>query len=282
VADGAVVRRAIASKLGVQPRQVNRLVEAKMKSEYLDRDLASLAVAVEKKVSIAKFARDEDWAALRAAQSHRPATAPASVAQSSLATAGAPKATATRAAAPRPRAKRGRTVMVVYGRDGATKNAMFDFLESLDLKPMSWTHGISQTRIANPTVRQIVDALFAKAVAVVVLLTPDDEARLKSEFHKGNEPAHEKQLSGQARPNVLFEAGMAMSSHPEQTVMTQIGDVKPFTDIGGIHITHLNNSIETRRELVTKLINANCQVDMDNDKWRDAGNFELEETNEDG
>lgn len=282
MADGAAVRRAIASKLGVQPRQVNRLVEAKMKSDFLDRDLASLAVAVEKKVSITKLAKDEDWAALRTAQSHRPATAAASVAQPLPATTRAPRATATRAASPKPRAKRGRTVMVVYGRDGAAKKAMFDFLESLDLKPMSWTQGISQTKIANPTVRQIVDALFAKAVAVVVLLTPDDEARLKSDFHKKNEPAHETQLSGQARPNVLFEAGMAISSHPDQTVMTQIGDVKPFTDIGGIHITHLDNSIETRRELAAKLINAKCQVDMDNDKWRDAGNFEPEETNENG
>ena len=164
--------------------------------------------------------------------------------------------------------------MVVYGRDGDAKIAMFEFLESLDLKPMSWTQGISQTNIANPSVREIVDALFAKAVAVVVLLTPDDEARLKTEFHKKSDPAYEKELTGQARPNVLFEAGMAMSSHPERTVLTQIGTVRPFTDVGGIHITHLDNSIETRRELATKLANAKCQVDMDSDKWRDAGNFE--------
>lgn len=158
---------------------------------------------------------------------------------------------------------------------------MFEFLESLDLKPMSWTEGISQTKIANPSVREIVEALFAKAVAVVVLLTPDDEARLKSQFHKKNDPAYEKEMTGQARPNVLFEAGMAMSSHPERTVLTQIGNVKPFTDVGGIHITHLNNSIETRRELATKLINAKCQVDMESDKWRHAGDFEPEEEEED-
>jgi predicted nucleotide-binding protein len=171
--------------------------------------------------------------------------------------------------------------MVVYGRNANAKRAMFDFLQSLDLKPMSWTQGISQTKIANPSVRQIVDALFAKAVAVVVLLTPDDQAELKPEFRKKNEPAHETQLTGQARPNVLFEAGMAMSSHPDHTVMTQIGDVTPFTDIGGIHITHLNNSIETRRELATKLINAKCQVDMDDDKWRTAGDFELADDEDD-
>ena len=272
MADGAGIRRVIGEKTGFTPQHVNRLVRAKMQTDLLSRDLASIAIANERKINISKFVDDADWAAMRGAQiGGRPE--PSSMVATQPARAG-------RAASARksrvPRAKPGRTVMVVYGRDEPAKRAMFDFLESLDLKPMSWTQGISQTKIANPSVREIVEALFAKAVAVVVLLTPDDEVHLKSEFHRKNEPTHETELTGQARPNVLFEAGMAMSSHPDRTVMTQIGDVKPFTDIGGIHITHLNNSIETRRELATKLTNARCQVDMSQDKWRTAGDFEPE------
>jgi predicted nucleotide-binding protein len=273
MADGAAIRRAVGQKTRFSTRHINRLVQARMQSDLLSRDHASMALAVENRVNISRFVDDADWAAVRGAQGGA-ASAPASA-------SGNPPVRAGRAAPagkPRaPRAKSGRTVMVVYGRDDQARQAMFDFLKSLDLKPMSWTQGISQTKIANPTVRQIVDALFAKAVAVVVLLTPDDVAKLKPEFHKKNEPAHETHLTGQARPNVLFEAGMAMSSHPDRTVMTQIGDVKPFTDIGGIHITHLSNLIETRRELATKLINAKCQVDMDDDEWRTAGNFEIGE-----
>jgi predicted nucleotide-binding protein len=272
MADGAAIRRAIREKTGFTPQHINRLVQAKMQSDLLSRDHASMAIAIEMRINVNKFVDDADWAAVRGAQSGSP-SAPAMSAT--------PPARAVRASSankPRiSRAKSGRTVMVVYGRDDQAKQAMFDFLKSLDLKPMSWTQGISQTKIANPSVRQIVDALFAKAVAVVVLLTPDDEAQLKPKFRKKNEPAHEVQLTGQARPNVLFEAGMAMSSHPEQTVMTQIGNVKPFTDVGGIHITHLNNSLDTRRELATKLKNAKCQIDMDDDKWRTAGDFELGE-----
>lgn len=273
MADGAAIRRVIRDKTGFTPQHINRLVQAKMQADLLSRDHASMAIAIEKGINVNKFVDDADWAAVRGAQSGS-ASAPASTS----ATLPARAVRAAPVSKPRtPRAKSGRTVMVVYGRDDQAKQAMFDFLKSLDLKPMSWTQGISQTKIANPSVRQIVDALFAKAVAVVVLLTPDDEAQLKPRFHKKNEPAYETELTGQARPNVLFEAGMAMSSHPEQTVMTQIGIVKPFTDIGGIHITHLNNLIETRRELAAKLINAKCQVDMDDDKWRTAGNFELGE-----
>jgi predicted nucleotide-binding protein len=275
MADGAAIRRAISEKTGFTTRHVNRLVQTKMQADLLSRDHASIAIAIDHKVNINRFVDDADWVAVRSAQSvgplvsvTSPGAEPPRPARSR--TTGNPKSPGTRT-------KSGRTVMVVYGRDDQARHAMFEFLESLDLKPMSWTQGIRQTKIANPTVRQIVDALFAKAVAVVVLLTPDDEAHLKPTFHKKNEPVHETELTGQARPNVLFEAGMAMSSHPDRTVMTQIGAVKPFTDIGGIHITHLNNSVETRRELATKLRNAKCLVDMDNDKWRTAGNFEPDE-----
>ncbi|MFJ4036799.1 TIR domain-containing protein [Microbacterium sp. NPDC090007] len=272
MADGALIRRLIRDKTGYSERHINRLVTAKSTSDLLSRDHASMAVAVENNVNINRAVDDADWASLRGSHpggaTSMPAASPSSARPARAARAASSSATRT------PRVKPGRTVMVVYGRDGDAKNAMFEFLESLDLKPMSWTQGISQTKIANPSVREVVDALFAKAVAVVVLLTPDDEARLKPEYHKKNDPAYEKELTGQARPNVLFEAGMAMSSHPERTVLTQIGSVRPFTDIGGIHITHLNNSIETRRELAAKLSNAKCQIDMDSDKWRDAGNFE--------
>jgi predicted nucleotide-binding protein len=272
--EGAAIRRLLAAKLGIQERQVNRLVAAKMKAELLDRDLASMAVAVDKNLSITKLAKDEDWTALRLAQGARPNPPAQAQGQASSTIVHSPRAGDARAASPRRRVKPDRTVMVVYGRDTALKDAMFAFLVALDLKPMSWTEGIKHTNIANPSVRQIVDALFAKAVAVVVLLTPDDEVRLKPDFHQPHEPVHETQSTGQARPNVLFEAGMAMSSHPDRTIMTQYGNVKPFTDVGGIHITHLSNSIEARRELATKLINARCQVDMNKDDWRTAGDFE--------
>lgn len=272
MADIPGLRAALIKKTGKAPRSVDRWIQQKEITAHQTRDVAALLVAAEHGVQISKFATEAELALVRQA-SNGGAPAPA-VVTAVPTTSRASRSASTRSArAPRP--KTGRTVMVVYGRDDAAKKAMFKFLESLDLKPMSWTQGISQSNLPNPSVRQIVDALFEKAVAVVVLLTPDDDARLKPKFHKTTDHAYEKEFVGQARPNVLFEAGMAMSSHPERTVLTQLGNVKPFTDVGGIHITHLNNSLETRKELRTKLINAKCQVDLDSDKWRKAGNFEL-------
>lgn len=93
-------------------------------------------------------------------------------------------------------------------------------------------------RVVN--VPQLVDD--AKANAVVVLLTPDDEARLCEELRGKQEPDHEKALMGQARPNVLFEAGMAFGTHPDRTIVVELGALRPFSDIHGRHTIRLDGS----------------------------------------
>src|SRR5437660_4599630 len=49
---------------------------------------------------------------------------------------------------------------------------------------------------------------MAKVQAVVVLFSPDDEAKLRAEFITRSDGPGEKKLRGQPRPNVLFEAGL--------------------------------------------------------------------------
>jgi len=269
----------LSKTLSITPRSVNRRIKGKEDATLQPRHVAALMVAAEAGLSVKKYASADELAELRAAQgaAQSPthvAPRPASPSQASP----APRRRSATAAAPRRASrKKGRDVMVVHGRDKKMKDAMFAFLKSLDLRPLEWTSGIKETKTANPSVQQIVDALFDRASAVVVLLTPDDEARLRPEFHEPHEPSHEINLTGQARPNVLFEAGMALSSHPDRTVMVQIGQVRPFTDIGGSYITHMNNSLAKRKELVAKLDHA-CAVDTSGDDWRDSargGDFDI-------
>jgi hypothetical protein len=104
-------------------------------------------------------------------------------------------------------------------------------------------------------------------------MTPDDEARLKGPFLKATDPAYERALTGQARPNVLFEAGMAFGKDPNSTVLVQIGDIRPFSDVGGRHVVHLSNQPTSRQEFVTKLANAGCNVDTSGTDWLSSGDF---------
>ena len=75
-----------------------------------------------------------------------------------------------------------REVFIVHGRNEAAREAMFEFLRALDLHPLEWSESITDTGKASPYIGEILDAAFSRAHAIVVLFTPDDEARLKEPF----------------------------------------------------------------------------------------------------
>ena len=167
-----------------------------------------------------------------------------------------------------------REVFVVHGRNAAARDAMFEFLHYLDLHPLEWSEAVNATGKASPYIGEILDAAFSRAHAVVVLFTPDDEARLKEPFRAENEPLHETQLTGQARPNVLFEAGMAMARDQDRTVLVELGNLRPFSDVAGRHAIRLTNNSQQRQELAQRLGAAGCPVNLKGTDWHTAGDFE--------
>jgi len=124
-----------------------------------------------------------------------------------------------------------------------------------------------------PYIGDVLDQVFGMAQAVVVMLTPDDEARLQSQFIRTGDPPYERVLTGQARPNVLFEAGMAMGRDPRRTVLVELGSLRPFSDIGGRHVVRLDNSTERRQEFAARLQNAGCNVNLVGTAWHRVGNL---------
>ena len=167
-------------------------------------------------------------------------------------------------------------VFVVHGRDSANRAAMFAFLRTLALEPIEWSEAVQATGRPAPYIGEILDAAFSQAQAVVVLLTPDDEARLRPEFAQDDDPPHERDLSGQARPNVLFEAGMAMGRNSERTVLVEIGRLRPFSDIAGMHVVRFDGSTQRRQELAQRLEAAGCEVSRKGTDWHTAGDFGIE------
>jgi len=163
-------------------------------------------------------------------------------------------------------------VFVVYGRNDAARAAMFEFLAALGLEPLTWEKLLATTGEAAPYVGDVLTAGFRVAQAVVVLLTPDDEARLRLSLQVTRDPIYEKELTPQARPNVLFEAGMALVSHPKQTVIVELGQLRPFSDVAGRHTIRMNDSVEQRQALASRLRTAGCPIDLSGN-WRHAGNF---------
>jgi predicted nucleotide-binding protein len=271
VAVNARLLDQLERKLGLSRRQVDRRVSERARTLVLPREQAAIALALEVGVSVTRFASDDDLAAIRgAAVAHPPPTATAAAAPSAP-----PKTTTRKTTARRPPAKRkrGKKVFVVHGRDEALRRSMFTFLRSLGLEPIEWSKAVKATRKGAPYIGEVLDKAFRDAAAVVVLLTPDDQARLKKSLAKKSDPKWETALSGQARPNVLFEAGMAFGTHEGGTILVQVGELRPFSDVGGRHVIHLHDGVEARQQLAERLDAAGCDVDTSGTDWFSEGSF---------
>jgi hypothetical protein len=124
-----------------------------------------------------------------------------------------------------------------------------------------------ETGSASPYIGSVLDAAFSKAQAVVVLLTGDDLVRLRKPFWAEDDGPEEKEPRPQARPNVLFEAGIAFAKHPARTVLVTLGQVKPFSNIEGLHIVRMDDSAAARNDLVERLKTAGCSPDTVGKDW---------------
>ncbi len=164
-------------------------------------------------------------------------------------------------------------VFVIHGRNEKLRVSIFRLLRALGLDPIEWTQAIALTRKSSPYISEIIDAGLTDAQAALVLLSGDDEAKLREQYLRQNDPEYEKQLMPQARPNVLFEAGMAMGKYQERTILVQVGNLRKWTDVEGRHVTYLNNSYDKRHELAIKLQTAGCLVDLSGADWTKEGDF---------
>jgi len=164
-------------------------------------------------------------------------------------------------------------VFVIHGRNEGMRRALFDFLRAIDLKPIEWSEAVNLTGIPSPMVSEILDAAMQYAQAIIVLFTGDDQVRLRNEFLSANDPDYEREITPQSRPNVIFEAGLALGKYPERTILVQVGVLRPFSDIAGRHFIQLKNTSKSRQELAQRLKLAGCDVDLSGTDWHDAGSF---------
>jgi predicted nucleotide-binding protein len=259
--------QAIKKKLNRSRAAVYRLISEQAGRLGVRPEIAALEVASMAGVNFQRFASEEQLERLRAARAATPTFA--GVAASTAAPISRKQANGGRRK-PKPP---GKSVWIVHGRDDKLRRAMFDFVRSIGLEPLEWSSAVKATRKGSPYPGEVLDKAFAKASAVIVLLTPDDEAQLRKVHWRKGDEAYEKKLMGQARPNVLFEAGMAFGTHPSQTVLVEIGKCRPFSDTLGRLVVRMNDTATKRKELADRLAAAGCIVDTTSNAWMEAGDF---------
>lgn len=261
----------IQSKLNVSQNHAYKLIAEKVKSTYLPRHLAAVALAGDLGININKaaYATDQERLQISAARTGIAQSGPSTRDVSTRQIKGVKPR--KKPAAPK---RKSNSVMVVHGRNIAVRDALYEFLRALGLNPIEFSHGVKATKKGAPVIKEVLDAMFAKAAAVVVLLTPDDEARLQKRFWKSSDALFERKLTGQARPNVLFEAGRAFGSHPDSTILVQVGAHRPLSDLSGVHFVYLGDDPASRNDLASRLETAGCAVDRSGTDWLTAGRFD--------
>ncbi len=157
----------------------------------------------------------------------------------------------------------GRRVFLVHGRDISARDEMIALLRAFDLKVISWREAAAHAGGGTPYIGDIVAAGMDLADAVVVLLTPDDIGCVSPSFRVEHDGLHELQPTGQARLNVIFEAGMAMARDRRRVVLVEIGVVRKISDIDGLNIIRMRDALETRKDLAQRLRSAELAVDTD-------------------
>jgi predicted nucleotide-binding protein len=166
-------------------------------------------------------------------------------------------------------------VFVIQGRNAAANVAMSQFLRALGLKPTEFVELVARTD-GSPYVGAALRKGIDEAQAVIAMFTPDEEAFLR--VGTGPRDTAADQHRWQARPNVLFEAGMAMGMAESKTILVTVGaDVSLFSDTDGRHCVRMDNSAPRRQELKLRLEKRLCDIDDKGVDWLSAaagGDFE--------
>ena len=159
-----------------------------------------------------------------------------------------------------------RLVAVAHGRDDAARRAVFQFLRALGLQPLEWEALVARTASAAPYSGEAVQRGFAAAQAVVVLLTPDDVVQLHPDLADAPPVL-------QARPNVLLEAGMALATHSDRTLLVVIGNVELPSNLVGRNVIRLDGGPVGLNAMAGRLEDAMCAVNRHGKDWLDTSLF---------
>lgn len=149
-------------------------------------------------------------------------------------------------------------VFLVHGRDMQPVQVLEQFLHFVGLKVISWADAVALTGKPQPNTYDVVQAGIKAAAAVIVVFSPDDEARLHRRLIPPGTPPEPPQ--GQPRQNVLLEAGMAFATVPEKTIFVRSAPIREISDISGFNWVKLDGEWSSREDLVNRLKTAKARV----------------------
>lgn len=151
--------------------------------------------------------------------------------------------------------------------------ALFDCLRAMGLQPQEWGQLIQQSQVGSPYIGAVLEEAFKNVQAVVAFFTPDEHVIPRASYAAGQE---EWRL--QARPNVLIEAGMALATHPRETILLVLGSQELPSDLSGRHFIRLDGTMIPLKNLGDRLRTAGCAVELGGTDWLNPRRFPNRDT----
>jgi predicted nucleotide-binding protein len=147
-------------------------------------------------------------------------------------------------------------VFIVHGRDAKVVASIKTLLRAAALNPLDWEEVVSWTGSASPATLDVIKTGLERAQAVVVLLTPDEEVKLREDLRSAKDSEHGYQV----RPNVLIELGMAFAMAPNRTLLLKLGSLRSISDISGLNFLSFSGDAASRNSLAERLKVAGCTL----------------------
>ncbi len=175
---------------------------------------------------------------------------------------------------PKPRASddaRAKRVFVISGRNDEAVDAFNNYLRAMGLEPVEFERVRAELG-GTAEIARIVKAGMDRAHAVLALVTPEEFAALHPK-HRGKNEEPRMISRWQARPNVIFEAGMAFARDRDRFAFVIAGEAQLFTDVDGIHVFRMSNSATGPRTTLAHTLKAmGCAVN-DSLQFQRVGDF---------
>jgi hypothetical protein len=140
-------------------------------------------------------------------------------------------------------------IFIVHGRDEYLRTQVENVLRALGLEPIILQEQANNGKTIIEKIEKCTDVGFG-----IVLYTPCDEGRLKSE---------EEELKPRARQNVVLEHGYLMGKLGRERVCCLVSDDVEFpSDIQGVVYTSAKNVGQWKFEIAKELKAAGFDIDM--------------------
>lgn len=166
-----------------------------------------------------------------------------------------------------------RAVFIIHGRNLEAKKQVGIFLRACGLTPVNFDD-VRAAMGGTPTIADIIERGMHQAQGVIALFTEDEFAALRPQFRSTLDRPDEV-VRWQARPNVIFEAGMAFGRDRNRVVFVLLGNPALFSDVAGVHVLRPTNDPTGDRKVLWDTLRKGlgCLVE-DSTSWVDAGDFE--------